>query len=151
MRAFNFNLLTDRVFNPFAKGVRDVLLACEAGRGETADLERLSDMLEKGFVRVEDGTIRPDFPVISDKDYFSLAEKLKGEISETAALAAGLRDAAAETLAEMMPGDLRNVREIGSIISMWSLMEDIVPVALEDGFLAGDGGGRNPTVFWFKT
>ena len=51
----------------------------------------------------------------------------------------------------MMPGDLRNVREIGSIISMWSLMEDIIPVALEDGFLAKDGEGRNPTAFWFRT
>ena len=151
VRAFNFNLLTDRVFNPFAKGVRDVLLACEAGRGETADLERLSEMLGNGFVRVEDGAIRPDFPMISEKDYLSLAEKLKAEIGETAALAAGLRDAAAETLAEMMPGDLRNVREIGSIISMWSLMEDIIPVALEDGFLAKDGEGRNPTAFWFRT
>ena len=128
-----------------------MLLACEAGRGETADLERLSEMLGNGFVRVEDGAIRPDFPMISEKDYLSLAEKLKAEIGETAALAAGLRDAAAETLAEMMPGDLRNVREIGSIISMWSLMEDIIPVALEDGFLAKDGEGRNPTAFWFRT
>ena len=151
VRAFNFNLLTDRVFNPFAKGVRDVLLACEAGRGETADLERLSEMLGNGFVRVEDGAIRPDFPMISEKDYLSLAEKLKDEIGETAALAAGLRDAAAEMLAEMMPGDLRTVREIGSIISMWSLMEDIIPVALEDGVLAKDGEDRNPTVFWFRT
>ena len=50
-----------------------------------------------------------------------------------------------------MPGDLRNVREIGSIISMWSLMEDIIPVALEDGFLAKDGEDRNPTAFWFRT
>ena len=151
VRIFNFNLLTDRVFNPFAKGVRDVLLACEAGQGETADLERLSEMLGNGFVRVEDGAIRPDFPVISEKDYLSLAEKLKDEIGETAALAAGLRDAAAETLAGMMPGDLLHVREIGSIISMWSLMEDIIPVALEDGVLAKDGEGRNPTVFWFRT
>ena len=151
MRVLNFSLLSDRIINPFAKGARDVLCACEARLGETAELETLSAMLENKVVRIEDGKICPNFAEISEKDYRALMEKLAGEIGGMSALAAGLRDSAAEALAEAMPKDIPHVREIGSIVSMWSLLENVVPVVLEDGCLTAGSGDQNLTAFYIRT
>ncbi len=150
VRVMNFNLLSDTVINPFAKGVRDVLCACEAGLTETTELEALPDMLAQKIVRIEDGRIRTGFSEISEKDYFFLMDKLKDEIDEMAAIAAGLRDRGAALLSQAMPEDIPHVREVGSIVSMWSLLENIVPAVLEKGCLEKGRDGQNPTAFYIK-
>ena len=151
MRILNFSLLSDRNINPFAKGAGDVLCACEARLGETAELETLSEMLENKAVCIEGGKICPNFAEISERDYRILAEKLKDEIGGMSALAAGLRDSAAEALAKAMPKGIPHAGEIGSIVSMWSLLENIVPVLLEDGCLTGGSGDQNLTAFYIRT
>ena len=150
VRILNFNLLTDNVINPFGKGVRDVLCACEAGLGETAELEALSAMIEKKAVHIEDGRICTDFAVISEKDYLALAEKLKEAVDQVAAIAAKLRDHGAELLSQSLPEEIPYAGETGSIVCMWSLMENIVPAMLEKGYLSKAPDGQNPTAFYFK-
>ena len=133
VRVLNFNLLTDTVINPFEKGVREVLCACEAGLEETAELEALSSMLDKKAVHIEGGRLCTGFSEISEKDYRFLTEKLRDEIEEMSSITARLRDHGAELLLQSVPSDIPNVRETGGIVSMWSLLENVVPVILENG------------------
>ena len=151
VRILNFNLATDTVINPFAKGVRDVLCACEAGLEENTELEALPDMLEKKIVYIRGGKICSGFSEISEKSYFFLMEQLKDEIDEMSSVAACLRDQGADLLAQSMPESIPHVHEVGSIVSMWSLMENIVPAIMENGFLSRGLDGQNPTAFYIKT
>ncbi len=151
LRTLNYKRLTEKVVNPFEKGAREVLLACEERQGETTELETLSDMLEKRIVHVEDGKICPNYSEISEKDYFKLMDGLAGEIDAMAAITAKLRDDAAESLAKRTPKDIPNVREIGSIISMWSILENIVPPILESGTLTKGSEEQNLTTLYVRT
>ena len=40
--------------------------------------------------------------------------------------------------------------EVGAIVSMWSMMEGMIELALDDGFVT-KGNGQNLTAFYFKT
>ena len=151
MRVLNFKCLTEKVVNPFEKGAREVFSACEERLGETPELETLSKMLEKKIVHVEDGKICPNYSEISEKDYFKLMDGLAEEIDAMAAITAKLRDDAAESLAKRTPKDIPNVREIGSIISMWSILENIVPPILESGALTKGTEEQNLTTLYVRT
>lgn len=150
LRAVNFPRLTDRVVNPFEKGAREVLCACEARLGETTQLETLSDMLEKGIVHVEDGKICPNFSEISEKDYFRLMDGISKEIDALAAISAKLREDAADALARVVPKEIPNVREVGSIICMWILMESIIPAVLDSGYLTKGSDEQNLTTLYVR-
>ena len=150
LRAINFKSLTDRVVNPFEKGAREVLCASEARLGETTQLETLSDMLEKGIVHMENGRICPNFSEISEKDYFWLMDNLSEEINAFATIAATLRDDAAEALARVVPKEISDAREVGSIICMWLLIESIIPAVLGSGFLKKGSDEQNLTTLYVR-
>lgn len=150
LRAMNFNRLSNRVVNPFERGVRDVLLACEERRSEMAEWETLSDMIENKIVHIEDGKICPNYCEISEKYYIDLMEKLAAEIDSMADLSAKLREHAAQTLAASTPKDIAHAAEIGSIVSMWSILENIVPIALESGLLTKGTEEQNVTTFYIR-
>ena len=150
LRAINSKSLTDRVVNPFEKGAREVLCASEARLGETTQLETLSDMLEKGIVHMENGRICPNFSEISEKDYFWLMDNLSEEIDAFATIAATLRDDAAETLARVVPKEISDAREVGSIICMWLLIESIIPAVLGSGFLKKGSDEQNLTTLYVR-
>ena len=150
LRALNYYDLTDKNVNPFAKGARDVLLACEARLGETSELETLTEMIENKIVHVEDGKICPNFAEISDRDYMAIAEKLSEEIGELAGVAAKIRDTAADVLAARVTKEHTEAREIGSIVSMWTLLENVVSVILETGYLTRGRDEQNLTTFYFR-
>ena len=150
LRAINFKSLTDRVVNPFEKGAREVLCASEARLGETAQLETLSDMLERGIVHIEDGKICPNFSEISEKDYFKLMDGLSEEIDAFANIAAALRDDAAEMLAKSTPKEIPGVREVGGIICMWLLLESVVPAVLDSGYLTTGSKDQNLTTLYVR-
>ena len=151
MRVLNYKRLTDKVVNPFEKGAREVLLACEERRGETSELGTLSNMLEKKIMHIEDGKICPNFTEISEKDYNKLMDELAEEIDAMTAITANLRDDAAQSLAKRTPKDIPNVREIGSIVSMWSILENLVPPILESGTLTKGTEDQNLTTLYVKT
>ena len=151
MRVLNYNDLTDKVVNPFAQGAREVFLACEDRLGETTQLEKLTDMLERKIVHVEDGRICPNYAEISEKDYEILKEKLAPEIDAMATLAAQIRDRAADILAANVPKEYTQAREIGGIVSMWSLLENVASAVLEAGFLTKGTDEQNLTTFYFRT
>ena len=149
-RELNYKALTDRIINPFERGARDVLLAAEARLGETAQLEKLTEMLEQKIVHIENGKICPNYVEISDKDYAALAEKLAAEIDALATLAAKVRDQAADTLERSVSDEYTDAREIGGIVSMWSLLENVASVILEEGYLTKGKDEQNPTTFYFR-
>ena len=151
MRVLNYNDLTDKVVNPFERGVRNVFLACEDRLGETAQLETLTDMLERKIVHIEDGKISPNFAEISEADYEAIMEKMAPEIDAMATLAAKIRDKAADKLASSVPKEYTDAREIGGIVSMWSLLENVASTILETGYLAKGTDQQNLTTFYFKT
>ena len=66
------------------------------------------------------------------------------------ALVAGIREQGADMLAKIMPKEIPHVREVGSIVTFWRLMESVVSVVLESGLLTKSRNGRNPTAFYFK-
>ena len=150
LRAINFKSLTDRVVNPFEKGAREVLCASEARLGETTQLETLSDMLEKGIVHMENGRICPNFSEISEKDYFWLMDNLSEEIDAFATIAATLRDDAAEMLARVVPKEISDVREVGSIVCMWLLIESMISAVLGSGFLKKGSDEQNLTTLYVR-
>lgn len=45
---------------------------------------------------------------------------------------------------------ISEANEVGAIVSMWSMLEGMVALALEDGFVT-KGNGQNLTAFYFKT
>ena len=150
LRALNYNALTDKVVNPFERGARDVILAAAARLGETSELEMLTEMLEKKIVHIEDGKICPNYAEISDKDYDAIRGRLADEIEEMASLAAKLRDAAADDLAARVPKEYTEAHEIGSIVSMWSLLENAAGIILEIGYLTKGTEEQVLTTFYFK-
>lgn len=150
MRVLNYNVLTDKVVNPFESGARGVFCACEDRLGETAQLEKLTDMLERQIVHVEDGKICPNYAEISNKDYEGLMKQLAAEIDTVAALTAQVRDKAADILASRVPKEHTDAREIGSIVSMWSLLENAASAILETGYLTKGTPAQNLTTFYFK-
>ena len=151
LRVLNYNDLTDKVVNPNERGVRSVFLACEDRLSETTQLETLTDMLEKKVVHIENGKISPNFAEISEADYIAIMEKLAPEIDEMATLAAKIRDAAADKLAASVPKEYADAREIGGIVSMWSLLENAASTILETGYLTKGTDEQNLTTFYFKT
>jgi len=60
------------------------------------------------------------------------------------------RDMAGEELRKKTPAAIAEANEVGSLVSMWSILEGIVATALEDGFVT-KGNGQNLTAFYFKT
>lgn len=151
LRALNYKALTGKIVNPFERGARDVLLAAEAKLSETTQLETLTDMLERKIVHIEDGKICPNFAEISEKDYLQLMEKLSDEIGETASLVAKVRDKAADTLAGRVSPEYKDAREIGGIVSMWSLLEYAASTILETGYLTKGSEEQTLTTFYFRT
>ena len=151
MRILNYNDLSSKVINPFERGAREVLCACEDRLGETTQLEKLTEMLENKVVHVEDGKICPNFAEISDKDYEDLKQKLAAEIDAMATLSAQIRDKAADILEANVPKEYTQAREIGSIVSMWSLLENVAGAVLETGFLTKGTDEQNLTTFYFRT
>ncbi len=151
MRILNYNDLSSKVINPFERGAREVLCACEDRLGETTQLEKLTEMLENKVVHVEDGKICPNFAEISDKDYEDLKQKLAAEIDAMATLSAQIRDKAADILEANVPKEYTQAREIGSIVSMWSLLENVAGAVLKTGFLTKGTDEQNLTTFYFRT
>lgn len=150
LRVLNYNALTSKVVNPFERGAREVFSACEERLGETTQMEKLTDMLEKKIVHVEDGKICPNFAEISNKDYEGLKAKLAAEIDAMATLSATIREKAADILSTNVPKEYTQAREIGSIVSMWALLENAASAVLETGFLTKGTDDQNLTTFYFK-
>jgi RNA polymerase sigma factor, sigma-70 family len=150
MRVLNYNILTDKVVNPFERGARGVFCACEDRLGETTQLEKLTDMLERKIVHIEDGRICPNYAEISAKDYEGLMKQLAPEIDAMATLAAQIRDKSADILASRVPKEYMDAREIGGIVSMWSLLENAASIVLETGILTKGTDEQNLTTFYFR-
>ena len=117
---------------------------------EPAEVAALSGLLQDGFVSVREEKLWPEFATISEKDYEWLKGKLDDGIEEIAALIAGYRDMAGEQLRRKTPAGIAGADEIGAIVSMWTVVEAMVAVALEDGYLT-KGNGQNLTAFYFRT
>ena len=79
-----------------------------------------------------------------------LAEKLAAEIDALATLAAKVRNQAADTLERSVSDEYTDAREIGGIVSMWSLLENVASVILEEGYLTKGKDEQNPTMFYFR-
>ena len=150
MRILNYKLLSDKILPPFENQCWDILTAAEARETETEELEVLSELMERGFVRIEEEKVYPCYAEISEKDCCSLKEKLADEIDYIAGLAAEHRDKAGKELEKITPRDIPFAKEVGSIVSMWSMLEKIVPVMLEDGYMEKGKEGQNVTIFYFK-
>ena len=78
-------------------------------------------------------------------------EKLSDEIGETASLVAKVRDKAADTLAGRVSPEYKDAREIGGIVSMWSLLEYAASTILETGYLTKGSEEQTLTTFYFRT
>ena len=152
VRILNYKLLSDKVLSPFDRGCvcGEVLKAAEERLSETEHMETLSELIEKGFVRIVDEKINPCYAEISEKDYRELKEKLADEIDHIAGLAAEHRDKAGKELEKITPKEIPAAKEVGSIVSMWSMLEKIVPVVLESGYMQRGKEGQNLTTFYFR-
>jgi len=152
MRILNFVKLSEKVLNPFAHGnaVGKMLEAAVERKQEPEEVAALAHLLENGFVSVKDGRLCPEFATIPDADYQALKSKLATGIREMAEVIAKHRDMAGEELRKKTPSAISGAKEVGAIVSMWSMMEGMVAVALEDGFLT-KGDGQNLTAFYIRT
>lgn len=150
LRILNYKQLSERILNPFERGCADVLAACEERLEDTENIEALPDLLKSGFVRIENGRLHPCYAEISEADYQKLKEELADEIEAVARIAGKHRDMAGAELKKLTPDYLSGACEIGSIVSMWSFLENIVPVILEDGYLTKGKDGQNLTTFYFR-
>lgn len=152
MRIMNFLKLSERTLDPFWYGnaVGQMLEAAVERKQEPEEVAALSLLLERGFVSVKEGSLCPEFATISYADYNSVKEKLIGGISELAKLIAKHRDMAGEELRKKTPTAIQGANEVGAIVSMWSMMQGMVSVVLEDGYLT-KGNGQNLTAFYFET
>lgn len=152
MRIMNFVKLSDKILNPFEcrNAVGKMLEAAVERRREPEEVAALSALLENGFVSVKDGTLRPEFATISYKDYQSVKRKLGDGISRMAELIGKHRDMAGEELRKKTPIAIAGANEIGAIVSMWSIMEGMIALALDDGFVT-KGNGQNLSAFYIKT
>lgn len=150
VRILNFTKLSDRVLNPDAPGVKEVLDASINRRSSFDEITALPKMLEDGFVSIKDDTIQPEFIEISEKDYNGMIGKMNDDIEKLATMIAKLRDNAGIELEKMTPKNIENACEVGSIVSMWSMLEGIIPVMLESGYMTKGDGTQNLTTYYFK-
>ena len=60
------------------------------------------------------------------------------------------RDMAGNELRKKTPAVIAEANEVGAIVSMWSMMEGMIALALEDGFVT-KGDGQNLSAFYFRT
>ena len=152
MRIMNFLKLSEKVLNPFEYGntVGQMLEAAVERKQEPEEVAALSTLLEKGFVSVKGGRICPEFATISYEDYKEVKNKLCEGINRMAELIARHRDMAGEELRKKTPAAIPAANEVGAIVSLWSMLEGMVTVALEDGFMT-KGNGQNLSAFYFRT
>ena len=71
-------------------------------------------------------------------------------IHQVAELIGKHRDMAGEALRKKTPESIAEANAVGAIVSMWSMLEGMIVLALEDGFVI-KGNGQNLSVFYFKT
>lgn len=152
MRIINFVKLSDKVLNPFEYrgAVGQMLESAVERKQEPEEVAALSKLLEDGFVSVKDGSLCPEFATISYADYNTIKDKLMDGISELAKLIAKHRDMAGDDLRKKTPTFIQGANEVGAIVSMWTMMEGMVSVVLEDGYMT-KGNGQNLTAFYFET
>lgn len=152
MRILNYLKLSEKALNPFehGKAVGQILEAAVERNQEPGETAALVELLENGFVSVKDGRLCPEFAMISEADYEMLKSKLQNGIQSIAKLIAKHRDAAGDELRKKTPSAIPNAKEIGAIVSMWSMLERVVAVVLEDGYMT-KGNGQNLTAFYFDT
>ena len=152
MRIMNFVKLSNKVLNPFEhrNAVGKMLAAAVEREQEPEEVAALSTLLENGFVSVKDGMLCPEFATISYEDYKAVKSKLDEGITHMAELIGKHRDMAGEELRKKTPASISEANEVGAIVSMWSMMEGMIALALEDGFVT-KGNGQNLTAFYFKT
>lgn len=77
-------------------------------------------------------------------------EKLMDGIGALAKLIAKHRDLAGEELRKKTPTVIQGANEVGAIVSMWSMLEGMISVVLEDGYMT-KGNGENLTAYYFET
>ena len=152
MRIMNFVKLSDKVLNPFEyrNAIGQMLEAAVERKQEPEEVAALSTLLENGFVSVKDGKLCPEFATISYEDYKAVKSKLADGINQMAELIGKHRDMAGEELRKKTPAAILEANEVGAIVSMWSMMEGMIALALDDRFMA-KGNGQNLTAFYFKT
>lgn len=150
IRVFNYTALTDTVLSPFDRGHREVLLAAENRASEMNQVSDLPKLLDMKVVRIEDGKIAPCYSEISEKDYLSIVQALDMEINSLAEIAAQIREDAGDELSRVTPPEICGAKDIGSIVSMFSILENIVPVMLESEYLTRGKKGQILTTFYFK-
>lgn len=117
---------------------------------EPEEVAALSALLKNRFVSVKDGKLLPEFAVISYEDYKMVKGKLGEGINLLAELIGRHRDMAGEELRKKTPAVIAEANEVGAIVSMWSMMEGMIALALEDGFVT-KGNGQNLSAFYFRT
>lgn len=151
MRIVNFLKLSDRTLDPVWHGgaVGQMLEAAVERKQEPEEMAALSLLLESGYVSVRDGRLCPEFATISLRDYNAIKDKLMDGISKLAKLIAKHRDMAGEELRRKTPVAIKGANEVGAIVSMWTMMEGMVSVVLEDGYMT-KGNGQNLTAFYSR-
>lgn len=154
MRIFNFAKLSEKALHPFKQdnpggsaSVGRILEAAVKREKEPEEVAALSMLLEDGFVGVKDGTLCPEFATISETDYEWLKDKLQNGICTMAKLIAKHRDMVGEELRKKTPAAISGAKEVGVIVSMFSVVEKMVDVALADGYMT-KGNGQNLTMFY---
>jgi len=152
MRILNFQKLSEKTLNPFEHGrtVGQMLASAVERKQEPEEVAALSALLENGFVSVKNGSLCPEFATISCADYNTVKEKLMDDISILAKRIARHRDMAGDELRKKTPTAIQGANEVGAVVSMWSMMEGMVSVVLEDGYMT-KGNGQNLTAFYFET
>ena len=152
LRILNFTEISEQALNPFEYGnaVGQMLGAAVERKQEPEEVAALSSLLQNKYVSVKEGMLCPGFATISYADYQLIRDKLNTGISEMAKLIAKHRDMAGEALRKITPTVIPYADEVGSVVSLWSTLEGIVAVALEDGFVT-KGNGQNLTVYYFRT
>lgn len=152
MRIMNFVKLSDKVLNPFEyqNAVGQMLEAAVERKQEPEEVAALSTLLKNRFVSVKDGKLLPEFAAISNEDYKTLKGKLGEGINQLAELIGRHRDMAGNELRKKTPAVIAEANEVGAIVSMWSMMEGMIALALEDGFVT-KGNGQNLSAFYFRT
>lgn len=144
--------LSHKVLNPFEYrgAVGQMLEAAVERKQEPDEVAALSKLLEDGFVSVKEGRLCPEFATISCADYCTIKEKLMDGISALAKLIAKHRDLAGEELRKKTPTVIQGANEVGAIVSMWSMLEGMISVVLEDGYMT-KGNGENLLAYYFET
>lgn len=152
LRIMNFTKLVEKELNPFEFGnaVGRILEAAVERMQEPEEVATLSLLLENGYISVKNGVLSPEFATISQEDYEQLKCKLSCGIDQMAELIGKHRDMAGEDLRKKTPSAIPDANAIGALVSMWSMLEGMVALALEDGFMT-KGNGQNLTTFYFKT